>query len=266
MNSNVTVSVRSLLVAALVAMALVLAYLLGGAGGGTPAAQAADDRGSAPDQQRRVLTMTGTGEAGAVPDEMSFGVGVSVTRVDLDEALDAANTTMSRVLGAVAEYGVAKSDVQTTGLSMTPVYQYHDYSPPTITGYRVSERASVLVNELKQGGKAVSAVVAAGGNSVRVSNIRLLVGDTDAVMRKARQAAVEEATAKAQEYAAASGQTLGDVVTLREVHTRALPSPTVELDAYTALHGAMDRAAAALPVRAGRDQGSVTVQVVWELA
>ena len=264
MNSNVTVSVRGLLVAALVAMVLVVAYLLGGSDGATPAAQAADDDSSAP-AQHRVLTMSGTGEAGAVPDQLSFNLGVNVTRVDLDDALDAANTWMTRVLGALGEYGVEKSDVQTTGLSMTPVYQYHDYSPPTITGYRVSERASVLVKELKQGGKAVTAVVDAGGNSVRVSNIRLLVGDTDAVMRKARQAAVEEATAKAQEYAAASGQTLGDVVTLREVHTRALPSPTVELDAYTALHGALDRAAAALPVRAGRDQGSVTVQVVWEL-
>ena len=261
MNSNVTVSLRGLLVAALVAMALVVAYLLGSSGGGTPAAQAAD-RGTAP-EQRRVLTMTGTGEAGAVPDQLSFGLAVTVTRTDLDEALAAANATMTRVLGSLEKYDVAKSDVQTTGLSMTPVYQYHDYSPPTITGYRVSERASVLVKELKQGGKAVSGAVAAGGNDVRVSNIRLLVGDTDAVMEKARDAAVEEATAKAQQYAEASGQTLGDVVTLREVHARPLPSPYLQF-------GSMARSAtmdlAAVPIRAGRDKTAVTVQVVWELS
>jgi uncharacterized protein YggE len=148
---------------------------------------------------------------------------------------------------------------------MTPVYQYHDYSPPTITGYRVSERASVLVKELKQGGKAVSAVVEAGGNSVQVSNIRLLVGDTDAVMAKAREAAVAEARDKAKQYADASGQTLGDVVTLREVHTRALPTRTVEFGAAKAFHGLLDSAAGTVPIRAGRDEGSVTVQVVWEL-
>jgi uncharacterized protein YggE len=263
MNSNVTVSVRGLLVAALVAMALVVAYLLGGSDGATPAAQAADDRATAPAQPRRMLTMTGTGEAGAVPDQLSFGVSVHVTRLDLDDALDAANTTMSKVLGAVGEYGVAKSDVQTTGLSMTPVYQYHDYSPPTITGYRVSERASVLVKELKQGGKAVSAAVAAGGNSVDVSDIRLLVGDDDAVMARARDAAVAEATDKAKQYAAASGQTLGDVVTLREVHAR--PVPSVELQAGYLARDSVASSPKALPIRAGRDQGSVTVQVVWEL-
>ncbi len=262
MNSNVTVSVRGLLVAALVAMALVVAYLLGGSGGATPAAQAADDQASAPAARSRTLTMTGTGEAGAVPDELSFSLGVAVTRVDLDEALAAANASMGRVLDALAAYDVAKSDVQTTGLSMTPVYAYHSYSPPTITGYRVSERASVLVKELQQGGKAVSAAVAAGGNSVRVSGIRLLVGDSDAVMAKARDAAVEEATAKARQYAEASGQTLGDVVTLREVHTRALPAPRELAFGRVA---AMD-SVAAVPIRAGRDKGAVTVQVVWELS
>lgn len=262
MNTNVTVSVRGLLVAALVAMALVVAYLLGGSDGATPAAQAADDDDAALSQQRE-LTMSGTGEAGAVPDQLSFGVGVNVTRVDLDDALEAANVTMGRVLGALGEYGVEKSDVQTTGLSMTPVYQYHDYSPPTITGYRVSERASVLVKELKQGGQAVSAAVAAGGNNVRVSNIRLLVGDDEAVMEKARDAAVAEATAKAKQYAEASGQTLGDVVTLREVNAR--PVPSVELPAGYLARDSATNALKAMPIRAGRDEGSVTVQIVWEL-
>ncbi|HYF74479.1 MAG TPA: hypothetical protein VD864_16745, partial [Nocardioides sp.] len=63
MNGNVTVSVRGLLVAALVAMALVVAYLLGGSDGATPAAQAAEEPGAAA-EPRRLLTMNGTGEAG----------------------------------------------------------------------------------------------------------------------------------------------------------------------------------------------------------
>ncbi|MBI2245322.1 MAG: SIMPL domain-containing protein [Nocardioides sp.] len=116
MNGNVTVGVRGLLVAALVAMALVVAYLLGGSGGGTPAAQAADDGGAAQAERPRLLTMTGTGEAGAVPDQLSFGLGVTLTRADLDDALAAANATMGRVLGALAKYDVARSDVQTTRL------------------------------------------------------------------------------------------------------------------------------------------------------
>ena len=262
-TGNVTVSVRSILIAALVLLALLVAYLLGGSGGGTPA-QAADE-GPPPPAQRRVLTMSGTGEATAVPDQLSFALGVNLTRPDLDAALDAANRSMARVLASLKKYDVAKSDVQTTGLSMSPVYEYHQYSPPTIIGYRVSERARVLVKELKDGGSAVSAAVAAGGNDVRVSDIRLLVGDTDAVMEKARDAAVAEATAKAEQYAGSSGQELGEVMTLREVHAKPLPTaPTMSL-----ARGAMSMDSAmisALPIRAGKEQTSVTVRIVWSLA
>ena len=94
---------------------------------------------------------------------------------------------------------------------MNPVYEYHEYGPPTLIGYRVSEKAHVTVPELRNGGKAITAAVNAGGNNVKASNIRLEISNPDAVLKEAREAAVEEATTKAEEYAAATGQTLGDV-------------------------------------------------------
>lgn len=261
MNTNVSLSVRSILITALVVLALVVAYLLGSGGGGASPAQAADDTTSS--EQPRVLTMTGTGDATAVPDELSFGVGVTVVRPDLATALDAASASMARVLAAVGEYGVARSDVQTTGLSMTPVYDYHPYEPPRITGYRVTQRATVLVRDLAQGGAAVSAAVAAGGDSARVGNLRLLVADPDQATAKARAAAVVEARTKAEEYAAAAGQDLGDVLTLREVHVRPLPTPTAS---YRETAASAADLARPVPIRAGQESTSVTVQMVWELS
>lgn len=259
MSGNVTVSMRSILVAALVGLALVAAYLLGGSRGSGPA-QAADDPAPAAERPR-VLTMTGTGEATAVPDQLSFALSVGVTRTDLDTALGAANGTMKRVLGVLEEHGVEKADVQTTGLSMRPVYEYHDNLPPTLVGYRVTERASVLVDELRRAGGAVSAAIAAGGNDVRVGGIRLLVGDTEGVMKRARDAAVAEATAKAEQYAAASGQELGEVRTLHEVEAKPLP---ITDQAYA--QRSLDMAAGyKVPIRAGEEETSVTVEVVWDL-
>lgn len=260
MDAKMTVSVRSILVAALVALALLVAFLLGGADGGGAPAQAVED-GSTDADAARTLTMTGTGEATAVPDQMSFGLGVTVVRPDLEAALDDASATMSRVLDALAEYGVEKSDVKTTGLSMNAVYAYYDNQPPTITGYRVNQRATVLVKDLKKGGAAVTAAVEAGGNDVRMGGIKLLVGDADAVMEEARDAAVAEATAKAEQYAEASGQELSEVLTLREVHARPVPTPTYAL--RSALAAELDQAA--VPIRAGEERGAVTVRIVWEL-
>lgn len=253
-----TVSVRSLLVTVVAVLALLVAFLLGGAGGDGTAAQAADEEqptGTEP----RTLTMTGKGEATAVPDQMSFDLGVTVVRADLETALDDANATMNRVLDALAEHGVQKSHVKTTGLSMNAVYAYDDNQPPTITGYRVNQRAAVLVKDLKKGGAAVTAAVGAGGNDVRVGDIKLLVGDAEAVMEDARAAAVAEATAKAQQYAEASGQELGAVMTLSEVRMKPVPTTTYARGAYLA------RDEAAVPIRAGQERGAVTVRIVWEL-
>ena len=261
MNGDLTLRVRTVVIGALVLVALVAAYLLGSGGGGAAPAQAAGDPTTP--EQPRVLTMTGTGDATAVPDELSFGVGVILVRPDLAGALDAASASMARVLAAVGEYGVTKSDVQTTGLSMTPVYDYHPYDPPTISGYRVTQRATVLVRDLEQGGAAVTAAVAAGGDSARVGTLRLLVGDPDQATARARAAAVEEARTKAQEYAAAAGQDLGDVLTLREVRVQPLPTPTA---AYRETAAGLADLERAVPIRAGREHASVTVQMVWQLS
>ena len=261
MNATITINARTLVVGLLVVVALVVAYLLGGSGGTTPAA-AETEAPAADASQPRELTMTGRGEASAVPDQLSFALAVNLKRPELADALDDANRAMSKVLGTLAEHGVAKDDVQTTGLEMNPVYQYHSSSPPTLTGYRVSERARVLVTDLKKAGAAVSAAVEAGGNDVRVNDLRLLVGDTEELMAQARAAAIEEARAKAEQYAAASGQELGEVLTISEAKATPRPSPVWE----TASRVAYDAALASVPIRAGRDEAAVTVKVVWELA
>lgn len=265
MDKQVTISVRGLLVTAVLVLALLAAYLIGAAGkAGTPA-RAADET-TTETTSKRVLTMTGTGEATAVPDQVTFRLSVSAKRFDLDDALAEASRKMKRALARLAENGVPGDDVQTTGLSMYPEYEYHSYEPPTLTGYRVTQTARVLVQDLRKAGKAISAAVSSGQNSVRVSGIQLQIGDPDAVIAEARDAAVEEATAKAQQYAEATGQTLGDVVDLREVSSaRPVPQP-----AY--LRGAMYAAASlsdglkALPIRAGEDELKVTVQIVWSLS
>lgn len=265
-NPTVTIGVRGLLVAALALLGLVTAYLLGDAGGAAVPAQAAGQPpAAAADADRpRTLTMAGTGEATAVPDELAFALEVAATRSDLETALDDTSRITDRVLRSMTRFGVRRRDVQTTGLSMYPVYDYHVNAPRTLRGYRVSQRAEVLVKDLEQGGQAVSAAVAAGGNTVRVDDIRLRVGDPEAVMRKARDAAVAQASAKAEQYAAAAGQELGAVRTLREVRSSD-PAPVWDRGLEVrSFRGSLD--ATALPIRAGRDVLSVTVQVVWEFA
>lgn len=263
MERTVTVSVKGLLVTAVVMLALVTAYLLGGAGGGTPPAQATttDQPRAAAAPDPRALRMVGTGEATVVPDQLTFTLSVTNKQTDLDQALATSSATMDRVLARLKAFGIKEGDVQTTGLQMYPEYDYPDYSPPVLTGYRVTQKAQVTVRELAQGGRAVSAAIESGGNAVRASDLRLGISDPDAALAKARDAAVAAATAKAEQYAAATGQELGDVLSLREVSSDAGPRmPVRQLAGYKAA-ALYDRAA--LPISAGKDDLAVKVEVVW---
>ena len=259
MDRHVTLSLRAVLVALVAVLGLLVAYLLGNAG---TTAQASTD-GPATDPagitaHPRTLVMSGTGHTVGVPDELEFSVSVGLTRTTLETALADANATMARVLTRLDALGVRRSDVQTTGLQMNAVYDYHAYGPPTLRGYHVSQRAQVLVRDLAAGGRAVSAVVDAGGDDVRVGDIGLRIADTESLLAKSRTAAVQEATAKAQQYANDTGQTLGPVLSLREVHASA---PTTA-QSLTFNRAALD-GLKPMPIRAGKDKLAVTVRIVW---
>jgi uncharacterized protein YggE len=260
--------VRSLVLVLVAVAALVVAYLLGG-GGGAQAAPVVNVSGSSsggtdiPPGVSGTVTMTGTGEVTGVPDQMTFNLAVTRTASDVSSAMDAASSTQARVLNAMQRAGVERRDLQTTGLSIEPQYRYSSYDPPVITGYTVRQSASVLVRDLREAGDAVTAAVDAGGNAVRISGIGLTIGDRDSLLERARQSAVEEATAKAKEYAAASGESLGQVLTLKEGHRAARPQVSYELAGQRATYDAA--ALAKLPVRAGREQLKVSVTVVWAL-
>ncbi|WP_121251037.1 SIMPL domain-containing protein [Nocardioides ferulae] len=262
-DGTITLSIRGVAVTALAVLALATAYLIGDAGGDGAPAQAAPENSTSETGAPRVFTMRGTGEATAVPDQLEFTLTVTALRPSLDAALDSTSATAEKVLGVLGEHGVERRDVQTAGLSMTPEYDYPSSGPRVLRGYRVTQRSTVLVDELRDGGAAVSAAVDAGGNEVRVGDLRLRVGDPEEVLEQARTAAVEEATAKAEQYAAASGQQLGEVVTLREIAPGGR-SPRDVVRELNMSYGAMD-AARALPIRAGREELGVTVEVVWAL-
>ncbi len=256
MTTTVTVRVRSLMVTAATTLAVLVAYLIGSAQAGTSTAAASQGAGAdAPS-----IVMTGTGETTGVPDQLTFSLAVHTSAADVSAALHSANNTTRRVLQAVADQHVARKDVQTTGLSIHPTYDGSGNGPPVITGYAVAESMSVLVRHLPGAGATISAAVSAGGNAVRLHDVRLQISDEEALLRQARSAAFAEAQAKAEQYAVASGRQLGEVSSVREVHA----APRVD-QVYRSLAFAA-ASTEAVPIRAGSADLRVTVSVAWSFA
>lgn len=251
MRKEMTVSVGGMVVAGLALLALLGAFLLGAARPGE-----ADEAKATPG--KRTVAMTGTGEVTAVPDEAAFGLSVTEKRPDVAGALAASNATTRRVLAALRKQGVASADVKTTGLSINPSYERDPDGRATITGYTATQRAQVAVRELADAGDVLAAAVTAGGNSVRVGGLTLVIGDPEALLAQARDKAVKAAQDKAEQYAAATGQSLGSVVSLKEAGRN-----DYGLYAESAGRDFALAAKSSVPVQAGEEQVRVSVSVVW---
>lgn len=252
MDKNVTLSVRWLLVAGLVALALVAAYLVGNAGPSPAQAETTDGT--------KTVTVTGVGHVSVVPDQLAFDLSVSVLRPDLTQALNDANSAMQSVVDTLKAAGVADKDVQTTDVSTYPEYGRHQKGqPPTLQGYRVSHSITVTVDDLAKGSDVVTAALGAGGTGVRLDGLRLQVAEPDGTLGPARSDAVKQAQAKAEEYAEDAGRELGDIVRISE---------TADQPYAMDMRAAYDSAASAaspVPIQAGQEDLTADVVVVYEL-
>jgi uncharacterized protein len=252
MDNKVTLSVRGLLLAGLVGLALVAAYLVGNAGPSPAQAETADGSNT--------VTVTGVGHVSVVPDQLAFDLSVSVLRPDLTQALDDANSAMQSVVDTLKAAGVADKDVQTTDVSMYPEYGRHQKGqPPTLLGYRVSHSITVTVEDLSKGSDVVTAALGAGGKGVRLDGLRLQVADPDGALGPARGDAMKQAQAKAEEYAADAGREVGEIVRISETADQ-----PYDVDVRAAYSHA-DAAGSPMPIQAGQQDLTANVVVVYEL-
>jgi len=258
MGPTITVSIRSLVATAVAAAAIVTGYVIGSAEPGSSPAFAVEDA-AAPEPA--TIAMTGRGEATGVPDQLTFGLSIKKNAADISTALNNANRVTRRVLQAVRAQGIDTEDVQTTGLSIRPNYDYSDDGPAVIIGYGVSQELSVLVRSLPDAGSTISSAVEAGGNAVRLHDVQLRIGDKDGMFRRARDAAFAEAKAKAEQYAEATGQELGEVTSVREVTAKSSVPQAFAAAEYN--RGAI---LSDVPIKAGSAELDVTVSVVWSFA
>jgi uncharacterized protein YggE len=253
---TITLTRRTLLPLALVAMCLVAAYLLGSARPSVANA-AVTPHSTSIDSTATGITVTGSGTVKGTPDTLSVSLSVTATASSIDDALARANKAQTAVVASLKDSGVAAADLQTSNLSIAP----HHTSKGLPSGYDVTEGVTATLHGLTKAGKSLGAAVAAGGDAVRVDGVWISIDDTDPLKGDARAAAISDARNRAEQYATAAGRHLGEVQSISEVVTT--PAPY-----------AMDRAAYAMPaaasiqsvpIQAGSQDVTVQVNVVYAL-
>lgn len=224
------------------------------------AAQAQDAAAAKP--REATIIVTGEGSAEVAPDMAVVDLGVVKDAKTAREALDANNKAMAEILAALKEAGIEERDVQTSSFMINPQYQYPQSStgenpPPVLIGFQVTNTVTLRVRDLSKLGEIVDKTVTLGAN--QGSGIRFVNDKPEATVSAARKKAVENAVAKAKELTEAAGVGLGRVIEISETSYRAEAMPIARTMAKDFA------AAGAVPVAAGENSYSVTVNVTFAL-
>jgi uncharacterized protein YggE len=232
-----------------IALAIVAAPMLSGS---PRSARAADDTNG-----EHVITVTGTGKITVKPDVADISLGVQTQRETAKAARDDAATTMNAIIAALKNLGIADEDIQTSMISVSPVYDYNS-SSPHITGYQVSNVVSVHVKDITKVADVIDDSVAAGANTV--NGVSFDVADRTGIENQARDAAVKDARSHADALASAAGVTISGVASISET---AVYSPWPYYGVADAAGGKAPTPEVPTPVQPGTQDITITVTVSY---
>ncbi len=200
----------------------------------------------------RRLTVTGRGEIRAVPDMASLAIGVETEAKTPGEALARNAARMTKVIQRLEQAGIAGRDMQTSQLSIWPVYAERQ-QPPRTVAYRATNRLDVTLRDIDRLGEVLDRVVADGAN--QVTGPTFSVAEPTPLLQAARDAAVADAIAKAEGLAAAAGVGLGRIIALDEQAGGPVLGRQARVEAMTA----------STPIAPGETLFSAGVTMVFEI-
>lgn len=206
------------------------------------------------------ISVTGEGRIEAAPDMATVSLGVQTDADTAATAMAENSERLAAVIERLKAAGIEPRDIQTSGLSLGPRYDYsqQDGTAPKLVGYSASNMVTVRVRALDTVGGVLDGVVADGANTL--NGLSFGLAEDRPLMDEARREAVADAAAKAALYAEAAGVKLGRVITIAEAGGYAPPMPMpMAMEAGFAK-------AADVPVAPGELTVSASVSMVYEIA
>ena len=176
------------------------------------------------------LETTGMGEIVTSPDMAVFSVQVSEIRKSAKDAKSAVDDVIAAFNKRLEDEGVARTDIESTNITLRPEYQYKKDSKPALIGYRANRNVNVTVRDLAKLNSYLDGALGDGINSI--TNIKLKVSDESKFIEQARQAAILDAKEKAASLAKGFGEVVDGVwrITYRNSSPRPMLMRSMEMD------------------------------------
>jgi uncharacterized protein YggE len=198
------------------------------------------------------LRVNGKGIVHAVPDKAIAVLGVTSENVQL-EATQRENTArITAVINAIMSLGVPKEDIRTQTYQIQPQYDFIN-GQQVFRGYLVTHTLQVELDNIGLTGRMIDTAVSAGANTV--SGVEFTASDPAAYYRRALNAAIADASAKAAEIGAKLNVAVSPVplrITEEAYHNGA-PVPFM----------AVQSAGAPTPIQPGQVEITASIEAVF---
>ncbi len=203
------------------------------------------------------IIVIGEGEVLVAPDLARVVLGVEARAETAEDAINQTNAAAAKAIDAVKDVGIKDNDIQTTGVSLFPVFPRiepaESAEPPTPSGYRSSNTITITVRNIEMTGPVVDEALAAGATSIRSIEFRL----ADEVQAEQKERALRLATLDAARKAhaiadALQGSVQGLISLTEEFVVVPIPQSLGRLEAARA---------APTPIEAGQLRVRATVRV-----
>ncbi|RQD88865.1 SIMPL domain-containing protein [Methanosalsum natronophilum] len=202
------------------------------------------------------IQMRGNAEIMAVPDKATLNIGVVVQAPNADEATEENADIMNAVIEELKDIGLEDSEIQTSSVSVSPVYNY-DGRTPTIEGYSASNNVRITTSKLDSLGDMIDRSVAAGAN--QIGGISFSVSDEK--QKELRDELISEAVSDATSKAEMLASSLGvDIVGVKSSYIADTREPRLF---YEEVAMDAEMAERPTPIEPGESSISMSVQVTY---
>jgi uncharacterized protein YggE len=170
-----------------------------------------------------LVNVSGQGEVKVQPDEIILNLGVEVRDRNLEEARKQNDKKVAAILTYLRKNGVDPKHVQTTYMSVQPIYTGDQYGQSTPEFYLAQKTMTVTIKNIGKFDEVLAGVYKAGAN--RVDGIHYRSTELEKHREQARKLAVNAAKAKAQALSSELGTRIGKVYAITESSSEGHPRP-----------------------------------------
>jgi len=160
------------------------------------------------------IIVSGEGVIKATPDQAWINIGVESRSKVSKDAQQRNAEVMTAVQQKIAAFSIPKDAIKTTAVDLQLEFDYAN-GKQTPRGYVARNTVEVRVDDLARLGDVLDAVVASGATTIH--GLRFDVKQREQIEATALQAAVKNATAKAQAIATGASRAVDRIIRIEEV-------------------------------------------------